>query len=168
MERKLAQDAENAAKAKVIAQQREEARLKKAEGKTLYLEKKRLQDEFAAVQARLVELDREFRSQASMLRSAPIGRDRFGNKYWWLDGTGTAPLVDKDSSVIYGTGRIYLQGGSPEDLERRAQEYDFTADELQQKRLTAEGEDGILEEGEWAVFDTPEQVRVKLIMVRLI
>ncbi len=157
-EKKRVEDAQTAARQHHIAQQREDEKAKKAVGKSQLVEKRRLADERETTRLRLEELDREFRSQISTLRTVPIGMDRFGNKYWWMDGTGSAPLVDKEGGVIYGTGRIYLQGGSPEDLERRVKDYEFTEEEIRQKRLDAEGEDGILEEGEWAMIDSPEDV----------
>ncbi len=158
MEKKVQQDAEKSARAQVIAQQKEDARQKKAEGKTMSLEKKRLADELEAARERLIELDREFRRQHNTLRVYPIGYDRFGNKYWWFDGMGSAQVVDKEGGVIYGSGRVFVQGGSVEDLQRRADEYDFSPEEVQQRRMAAETEEGILAEGEWAMFDTPEQV----------
>jgi bromodomain adjacent to zinc finger domain protein 1A len=157
-EKKRIDDAQTAARQLQITQQREDDKAKKAVGKSQLAEKKRLADEREATRLRLEELEREFRAQMSKLRTGPIGQDRFGNKYWWMDGTGGAPLVDKEGNILYGTGRIYMQGGSPEDLERRLQEYEFTEQEIRQKRLDAEGEDGILEEGEWAMIDAPEQV----------
>lgn len=159
LERKKQQDAERAARDKALAQQKEEAKQKKAEGKTLILEKKRLADELEAARERLVELDREFRRQHNTLRVGPIGLDRFGNKYWWLDGMGSAQVLDREGNVLYGAGRLFIQGANPEELQRRADEYDFTPEEVMQKRLNAETEEGVLADGEWAVFDTPEQVR---------
>ena len=55
----------------------------------------------------------------------------------------------------YGTGRLFIQGPSVFDQEilDRREEGDVHA-----RRLEEEGEDGVLEVGEWAVYTDLEEV----------
>ena len=58
-------------------------------------------------------------------------------------------------SVQYGTGRLFIQGPSEHDVEilRRREE------DIHARRLEEEGEEGMLDVGEWAVYDDLETVR---------
>jgi len=162
-ERAAEREAEEAMRAAKAAKERQELRAKKVEMKQLAAEKKKLQDEEAVVDGQLKQLELDFRRYFYALRARPIGTDRFGNRVWWMDGLGSAPLYrDGSNKIQWGTGRLYIQGGDELELElsRTTAAEIFT--ELTPEGLAArrEKEEGgcILAPGEWAVYDTPEQL----------
>ena len=110
-EKAVEREAEEAMRAARVV----EDRIKAKESKHISSEKKRLQDEIDALTQKLRMLDHDFRSHLYTLRARPLGSDRFGNKVWWMDGLGSAPLMGENGKVTWGTGRLYLQGA--EDLE---------------------------------------------------
>ena len=93
------------------------AKEKRAETKQQAAEKKKLQEEAEGYSRRLTELNYAFRSSYYTLRSQPLGMDRFGNKIWWFDGIGSAPVRGPDGKLILGTGRLYLQGPDKHESE---------------------------------------------------
>jgi bromodomain adjacent to zinc finger domain protein 1A len=109
------------------------------------------------------ELEYEFRAHIYTLRSRPFGVDRYGNKVWWMDGIGSAPLIigGGGEGVGFGTGRIYLQGVEEEDLGDLVTLAEVEKGEVEARRIKEEGE-GKLGPGEWGVYDTPEQVGYSL------
>lgn len=121
-------------------------------------EKKRLDEELLELEEQMHELDREFRRQYHAPRTIPIGTDRFGNRVWWFDGCGTADILTKEGQVIFGTGRLYIQGVTHHQLSVLCQRFDITEEEINERRVLEEGQDGILGEGEWAMIDESEQV----------
>lgn len=175
-----------------LSKQRAADKEKKGASRHAAAEKRRLAEEEEAAARRLHELEYEFRSALYTLRSRPFGLDRFGNKIWWMDGLGSAPLVSDGAGgkIQVGTGRIYVQGPDDTELEliRQAtgnalaihwaggpgfdaakqaaveklkveyeEEADMPMEQLLERRTREEG-DGKLGPGEWAVYDTPEQV----------
>jgi bromodomain adjacent to zinc finger domain protein 1A len=113
-----------------------------------------------------------------LLRSKPVGIDRFCNKIWWFDGTGsmsalsTVPFdttamttttaddgTESASSASYGTGRLYIQGSTAEERRRLGIKFGVPEEEIAERRKKEEGEEGLLEEGEWGVYDEPDKVR---------
>lgn len=139
---------------KTQATERQLARARQANEKQKLAEHRRLDEEVNKLERRLEGIEREFRKLLGAIRVKPLGRDRFYNRVWWFDGMGSASLIGSGGSIQYGSGRIFLQGPSEFDievLERR--EGDVRA-----RRLEEEGEEGMLAVGEWAVYDTIEQV----------
>lgn len=139
-----------------VKAERESIKAKKNETKALSTEKKRLIEEEEKAKSRMRELDYEFRAHIYTLRSRPFGVDRYGNKVWWMDGIGSAPLI-MGEGVGFGTGRIYLQGVEEEDLGDLVTLAEVDKGEVEARRIKEEGE-GKLGPGEWGVYDTPEQV----------
>lgn len=76
---------------------------------------------------------------------------------WWLDGLGSASLIGSGGSVLYGTGRLFIQGPSVFDVDllkrRQVEEQD-----LERRRDEEEGPEGQLGVGEWAVYEDIEDV----------
>jgi len=139
--------------------EREVVKAKKSESKAIINEKKRLIDEEEKMTLRLRELELEFRTHIYTLRSRPLGYDRFGNKVWWFDGIGSGtPLITPTSAegVGYGTGRIYVQGVDAEEIDWLIISGEVEKGYIEGRRGKEEG--GKLGEGEWGVYDTPEQV----------
>ena len=137
------------------AKERELARAKLASQKQAVAEHRRLDEEVNKCERRLEQIERDFRKLLGSIRVKPLGRDRFYNRIWWFDGMGSMSLLGSGGSVQYGTGRIFIQGPSEHDVEilKRREE------DIRARRLEEEGEEGMLEVGEWAVYDDLETVR---------
>lgn len=137
------------------AKERELARAKLASHKQAIAEHRRLDEEVNKCERRLEQIERDFRKLLGSIRVKPLGRDRFYNRVWWFDGMGSMSLLGSGGSVQYGTGRIFIQGPSEFDVEilRRREE------DVESRRVDEEGEEGMLEVGEWAVYDDLESVR---------
>lgn len=139
---------------KTQATERQLARARQANEKQKLAEHRRLDEEVNKLERRLEGIEREFRKLLGAIRVKPLGRDRFYNRIWWFDGMGSASLIGSGGSIQYGAGRIFVQGPSEFDievLERRE-------GNVRARRLEEEGEDGMLEVGEWAVYDSIESV----------
>ncbi|WWD21446.1 hypothetical protein CI109_105931 [Kwoniella shandongensis] len=164
-------EAEEALRNEKAAKEREEARLRKAEGKHIAAEKKRLSDEEEVIVVKLRNLDYDFRRWMYTLRSRPLGVDRFGNKIWWMDGLGSAPLVGEGGKITWGTGRLYIQGVDEEEEEllRSAAsaviEEEVEKEVVEERREKEEGE-GRLKAGEWGCYDSPEQLHDFILWLR--
>ncbi|OCF37381.1 hypothetical protein I316_00502 [Kwoniella heveanensis BCC8398] len=162
-EKALEREAEENLRNQKLAKEREDARLKKIEGKQIAAEKKRLADEEEIVNAKIRHLEHDFRRWMYTLRSRPLGLDRFGNKVWWMDGLGSAPVLDPNGKLTFGTGRLYLQGVDEEDIEilrgaaSAAIEEEVDVNVVSERRAKEEG-DGRLAPGQWAIYDNPEQL----------
>ncbi|WVQ76071.1 hypothetical protein IAR50_005708 [Cryptococcus sp. DSM 104548] len=164
---KQSRDEEEALKKEKVKKEKEEIRLSKEKAS----EKKRLETEEEELALKLKKLDYEFRRHIWSLRAKPIGMDRFGNRLWWLDAQGSAPMLGPDDKVQYGTGRLYVQGVEELDEEyflRNANTVLETAglgtkdgvtkEAIEKRRQDEEGE-GRLSRGEWGCFDTVEQLK---------
>lgn len=149
----LAKQAENAAKAEHLAKEKEQSRLAKHSS-----DLKRIEEDDLKLLKQEEALNRDFRKHINFPRVRPLGQDRFGNKVWWFDGIGSAPLVGQGGIVVVGTGRLFLQGGTAADRTWWGEKAEFSDEEIQLKREKEEGEEGMLEEGEWAVLEDPEEV----------
>lgn len=154
-----AKEAEAAARAQRIADHRAEVKAKTATSKQLSQERRRLEDEDARLAKREEALHRDFRKQINFPRARALGVDRFGNKVWWFDGTGAASLIGPGGVVLYGTGRLFLQGGDPQTRQFWGRKCDVPDDEILERRKAEEGEQGMLAEGEWVVYEDPAEVR---------
>lgn len=144
------------AQSQAHAKQREAARARNASLKQAQAEKRRLDEEVNKLERRLEGIEREFRKLLGAIRVKPLGRDRFYNRIWWFDGMGSASLLGSGGTVQYGTGRIFIQGPSVFDqeiLDRRPKE-----DDVLGRRKVEEGEEGMLHDGEWAVYTDLEEV----------
>lgn len=105
---------------------------------------------------RLEDIEQEFRQLLGCIRVKPMGKDRFHNRIWWLDGLGSGRLV-VCGGVSWSTGRVFVQGPSELDrdlLDKRERE----DGDVKKRRLEEEGEGGMLGVNEWAVYSDPEQV----------
>ena len=118
-------------------------------------EHRRLDEEVLKLDRRLEGIERDFRKLLGGVRVKPLGRDRFYNRIWWFDGMGAASLVGSGGMAQYGTGRIFIQGASEFDLDLLSQREE---DNLDERRLEEEGEDGTLKSNEWAVYSDVEEV----------
>jgi bromodomain adjacent to zinc finger domain protein 1A len=154
-----AKEAEAAARAARIAEHRAEVKAKTATSKQLSQERRRLEDEDARLAKREEALHRDFRKQINLPRAKPLGVDRFGNKVWWFDGMGSASLIGPGGVILYGTGRLFLQGADPRTRSFWGQKSEYREDEILKRRLAEEGEEGMLKEGEWVVYEDPAEVR---------
>ncbi|OCF58877.1 hypothetical protein L486_03368 [Kwoniella mangroviensis CBS 10435] len=162
-EKALEREAESNLRNQKLAKEREELRIKKLEGKHIANEKKRLMEEEEAINLKLKHLEYDFRRWIYTLRSKPLGYDRFGNKYWWMDGLGSSQILNSDGKVNLGTGRLFVQGVDPEEedilrnLATNVVEEEVTKEYVDERRSREEG--GKLDAGQWAIYDYPEQLQ---------
>lgn len=150
----LAEEAEAAASV-----EQSDAKVKTATARQLTQERRRLEEEHARLSKREEALHRDFRKQINFPRAKPLGFDRFGNSIWWFDGTGSAPLIGPGGVILYGTGRLFIQGADPLKRQWLGRKVEVYEEEINKRRRNEEGEAGMLKEGEWAVYEDPAQVR---------
>lgn len=147
------------------AKQREIARAKTASAKQAQAEHRRLDEEDNKLERRMEGIEREFRKWSSVVRLKPLGKDRFHNRYWWFDGVGGSSLIASGGTIVYGAGRLFIQGATESDVdvmsrketESRKDKGERTLD-LLQRRLDEEGIEGMLGVGSWGYYSEPEQV----------
>lgn len=139
------------------AKERALAREKAAELKAAQATHKRKDDDLAKLDRKLETIERDFRQIMGLGRTRPLGRDRFYNRIWWFDGLGSASLIGHSGNVVYGSGRVFIQGPSEVDLEVMMGRLDVN--DVVSRRAIEEGESGTLRSGEWACYSEPEQVR---------
>lgn len=65
-----------------------------------------------------------------------------------------------EASYHVSTGRLYIQGGSSEERRKLGDKAKVPESEIEDRRRKEEGDDGMLEDGEWAVYDDADQVRI--------
>jgi bromodomain adjacent to zinc finger domain protein 1A len=150
---------------KAAATERQVARAKAKDAKQATAELRRIEEEVAKIDRRLEGIERDFRRNLGVARIKPLGKDRFYNRIWWFDGLGSANLIGSGGTIMYGTGRIFVQGPSEFDIElldRREKEEKDVVD----RRPIEEGEDGVLGVGEWAVYESVDQVSIVHYQIR--
>ncbi|CBQ69776.1 related to ITC1-subunit of Isw2 chromatin remodelling complex [Sporisorium reilianum SRZ2] len=171
----LEKQAQEAARRVEEAKAREAHKAKLAENKILTAQRKKLEEEDAKLARRDETIDREFRRLILAPRMAPLGRDRFGDKYWWFDGVGSCSLVTGSEKHTYQTGRLFVQGATDDEVSLLIPDAPATAIKaspyahlfhqpitasLITTRKAAElgGDEGTLQPGEWAVYSEPERI----------
>ncbi|KAI9322215.1 ATP-utilizing chromatin assembly and remodelling N-terminal-domain-containing protein [Dichotomocladium elegans] len=157
--------------------QREAAKARSQELRQKAEERRKLEEDERALRKKEDQLEKDMRKY-STLRIRPLGRDRFYNRYLYLDNVGT--------SETYGTGRLFVQCPSHIDiqmmLERenigrldeqpppwgrgggrwfilelmRAHGFQEESDWLEQKFSKAQ--DDCLSESWWRYYSEPEEV----------
>ncbi|KAG8763256.1 hypothetical protein FRC11_005033 [Ceratobasidium sp. 423] len=153
--------------------QRAAARAQAAEHKGLVKQRQAHIDEAAKLEKQLAEIEREFRQLLGATRMKPLGKDRFHNRLWWFDGIagvgmggkvsegkgnkGKGRAVEKERErEAQGVGRIFLQGPEKGEWEFVMNGRDERA--VRARRVAEEGEEYMLEPGEWAMYAEPEQI----------
>jgi bromodomain adjacent to zinc finger domain protein 1A len=138
--------------ARIVKKKEEPRPLTKQEEEEL----KQYEEELAKVEKSLDQLELDFRQYLLLSRMRPLGKDRFHCKVWWFDGVGCMTLVGEDGEYLYGTGKIFLQGPSQDELDQI--EVKAKLDPSIGLRRDAEEGEGLLGVGEWAWYETPEEV----------
>ncbi|CAE7191906.1 unnamed protein product [Rhizoctonia solani] len=153
--------------------QRAAARAQAAEHKGLVKQRQAHIDEAAKLEKQLADIEREFRQLLGATRMKPLGKDRFHNRLWWFDGIagvgmggkvsegkgnkGKGRAVEKERErEAQGVGRIFLQGPEKGEWEFVMNGRDERA--VRARRVAEEGEEYMLEPGEWAMYAEPEQI----------
>ncbi|KAJ1311804.1 hypothetical protein OPQ81_010269 [Rhizoctonia solani] len=153
--------------------QRAAARAQAAEHKSLVKQRQAHIDEAAKLEKQLAEIEREFRQLLGATRMKPLGKDRFHNRVWWFDGIagvgmggkvsegkghkGKGRAIEKERErEAQGVGRIFLQGPEKGEWEYVMNGRDERA--MRARRIAEEGEEYMLEPGEWAMYAEPEQI----------
>ncbi|WFD28500.1 dolichyl-P-Glc:Glc1Man9GlcNAc2-PP-dolichol alpha-1,3-glucosyltransferase [Malassezia nana] len=130
------------------------------ETKQLREERRRLEETAARLARRDEALDREFRRYAQIPRLRPLGRDRFLDRYYWLDGIGAAP------SGAYQAARIFVQAPSRREWEALGAQYAGGREALAQRRSREHGTSAAWVCGAWGVYTQPEQVEELIAWLR--
>ncbi|KAI8098498.1 ATP-utilizing chromatin assembly and remodelling N-terminal-domain-containing protein [Halteromyces radiatus] len=92
---------------KLYHQQRQEARERNQELKAKAIIRKKLENDERQVQRKREQVERDMRKY-STLRFKPLGRDKFYNRYYYLDNIG--------SGFTHGSGKLFVQSPSVTDL----------------------------------------------------
>ncbi|KZW00685.1 hypothetical protein EXIGLDRAFT_639080 [Exidia glandulosa HHB12029] len=152
-QRLLRQKAQNHA----LAKQQELAKSKNKGAAAALAEYRRLTDEVAKQDRKLENIEREFRKLLGVVRLRPMGKDRFYNRIWWLDGLGGGNLVGSSGQALYGAGRVFIQGASEIDREMLGVRENEDGD-VQERREAEETPEAMLKSNEWAVYDDADQL----------
>lgn len=155
LEKKKQRKEEEAARKRELARLREEQKAENLEKKRIQAERVRWEEEEERISKREAAIDLEFRRHHLAPRLRPLGKDRFHDRYWWFDGVGNQSLVGANGQVLYGAGRLFVQGASREDWDAACTDRSIKA---MIKRRQEEHGECILDHDEWAVYDDPEQV----------
>lgn len=162
-EKALQRDAEQARMAAELAKAKEQQR----ESKQINAERKRMEDEDLRLARREEAIDREFRRYAMIPRLRPLGKDRFLNRYYWVDGIGTASLAGSSGSVLYQTGRVFVQAASMREWNDLCKGYSGGSHALTQRRASELQIQPDAELGEWNVYTKPEQIEELIAWLRI-
>ncbi|KAG2225366.1 hypothetical protein INT45_005610 [Circinella minor] len=95
-------------KKEMYEKQREAAKARSQELRQKAEERRKLEEEERVLRKKEEQLEKDMRKYTT-LRIRPLGKDRFYNRYLYLDNIGT--------SSTYGTGRLYVQGPSDVDIQ---------------------------------------------------
>jgi bromodomain adjacent to zinc finger domain protein 1A len=133
---------------------RAQARIKAAELRSAMAERRRFDEDLNKTERRLEGIEREFRQLFGIGRTRHMGKDRFFNRYWWLDGMGIGHLITSSGAASYGTGRVFVQGPSEYDLLVIAGKGGV----VQARQKEEDGSDGTLGPGEWGIYSEPQDV----------
>lgn len=134
------------------------------ERREINAERRRLAEEAQRLARREVAIEREYRQYALIPRLRPLGRDRFLDRYYWLDGVGEAPFI-LGSAYTYQAGRVFVQGPSKAEWAELCAQYEGGEAALS-KRREAEEPHGALACGEWGVYSEPEQIEQLIAWLR--
>ncbi|WVN89498.1 uncharacterized protein L203_104723 [Cryptococcus depauperatus CBS 7841] len=171
VEKARSRAAEEAFLKEKAAKERKEAQQKKAEGKFVAAEKKRLDEEVTILRSKLRQLDYNFRAHIFTLRPKPLGVDRFGNRIWWFDAQGSAPMLSSDGKISYGTGRLYIQAPDENEemyylqaangvFESLGLNDEIKKEDLDCRRDREEGPGQVLGPGEWGYLDEVDHIQL--------
>lgn len=163
---KLSKAQRAAAKAEEFARARSATKAQVATRKEADRIRAALDEEILQNSRRDDVVEREFRRNHGVARCRPLGKDRFFNRYWWFDGVGGMSLDSSSAArtggAAYGTGRLFVQGPSPEDwiyaCHREAE-----GEEGKEILRVRSVEECVVPEAamamdEWAYFETEEEV----------
>ncbi|KAL7313252.1 hypothetical protein PS15m_007017 [Mucor circinelloides] len=134
---------------KQYAEQRQIAKAKNQEHRNRMSERRKLEEDERMIKRKEDHIEKNMRRYMT-LRIRPLGKDRFNNRYIYLDNVGV--------SNTYGTGRLYVS--SPTDIDiQMMMERDFDTSELPDRAWGYGGgqwfiiklmkEQGFAEESEW-------------------
>ncbi|GAB5591233.1 hypothetical protein Unana1_06133 [Umbelopsis nana] len=136
-----------ALRVKNYREEREKAKIRNQQAKAKAEERKQLEDDEKAQQEKEGKIEKDMRRYMT-LRIRPLGRDRFYNRYFYLDNIGGA--------VSDGTGRLYIQNPSHSDLRlllhRKPTELAGFGSETTQFFLELMKQQGFDEESEWLEY----------------
>ncbi|ORY78029.1 hypothetical protein BCR35DRAFT_353018 [Leucosporidium creatinivorum] len=155
-EKKLADQA----KAVEAAKAREVAKAKNAGRREADKQRLELDEQIKANGKKDDWVEREFRRWQGVSRCRPLGKDRFFCRYWWFDGVGGMELVGQGAGVLYGTGRLFVQGPSQEDWDAVCGREKEGEEDAIKRRVREEGgdEEKLLGVDEWGFYEQEEEL----------
>ena len=103
---------------------------------------------------------REFRQYAQIPRLQPLGCDRFLDRYYWLDGIGSA------AASAYQTGRLFVQAPHRREWDALCTDYAGGSAALERRRRTELQVDEPCAWGAWGVYTQPEQMEQLIAWLR--
>lgn len=167
--KRLAGTRQEALREKALQREEEERRLaaEQERSKEQVRETKQLRDELRRLAESLQwcvrreeAIEREFRQYALIPRLQPLGCDRFLDRYYWLDGIGSA------AGSAYQAGRLFVQAPPRREWDAMCTEYAGGVAALDRRRRT----ELQLEEpwvlGAWGVYTQPEQIEELIAWLR--
>lgn len=79
-------------------------------------------------------------------------------QYWWFDGIGPQSLLAPNGRIVYGTGRLFIQGPSEIDWQKAIDDNGGTDADLDERRKKEEGQERLLGIDEWAYYEDEKDV----------
>lgn len=157
-EKRVERKATEAARTVELAKARIEAKAKTAGRRQADRARGEFEDQIKANSKKDDWVEREFRRYQGVARCRPLGRDRFFNRYWWFDGVGGMNLIGQGAGVLYGAGRLFVQGPSQEDWDLVCGE---RGEEMNERRIKEEVDpEAMLGVNEWGFYEDEEEVSV--------
>ncbi|EST08685.1 DDT domain protein [Kalmanozyma brasiliensis GHG001] len=170
----MEKQAQEAARRVEEAKAREAHKAKLAENKVLTAQRRKLEDEDTKLARRDETIERDYRRLILASRMTPLGRDRFGDKYWWFDGVGSSSVLTASDKPTYQTGRLFVQGATQSETlllipdppvpAPKPSPYahlfhqPVTLDLITSRKESELTPSGTLAESEWAVYSDPNEI----------
>ena len=137
-------------------------------------------DEIKSCEERIIQYDNELREKDCQ-RLRLLGKDRFYNRYWYLEGNGLLSTGGGRGEATYGSARLWVQGPSVEDAATYLATAGLNMDEIPMTRISnftgdltdeevilrdrvlsrkerEEGQTVLYDEDEWGFYDDTEGV----------
>ena len=159
------------------AQQREEeaarlaaeyarAKEQNRETKQLREERRRWEETLHRMAKREEAIEREFRRYGQIPRLRPLGRDRFLDRYYWLDGIGAATPSTSHGGSAYQTARLFVQAPTRREWDALSASYADGTEALLHRKRAEHSAPADSTYGSWAVYTQPEQVEELIAWLR--
>jgi Williams-Beuren syndrome DDT (WSD), D-TOX E motif/DDT domain len=123
--------------------------------------------EITACEDKIAQYDVELREKDCQ-RLRLLGKDRFYNRYWYLEGNGLVTGEEGRAEAGYASARLWVQGPSFDDAayflggvglnEQQMSDDEMLRDRIQARKEREEGQTILCNEHEWGYYDEAEGV----------